>query len=137
LAIANSLLFIIMWPQAEFLANSYGIGIDLKEWSMFFPSIPMWIIASGCIGIASLGLAEAVDWGLFAFVSAAGSGVVLWVILFFNALLVDQRYGTLQMSMHAATTAILCIALSLSAGSISVISAVLWVLFVGIPIKGV
>jgi hypothetical protein len=137
IALANALLFVIIWPELEYLSGSYGIGVDYEEWMMLLPSIPLWVLASICIGIASLGLADAIDWGLFAFISAAGSGIILWTILFINSLVMYDHHGTLQLSIHAAATAIVCIGLSLSAGSISVVSAVLWVVFTGVPAKGV
>jgi hypothetical protein len=82
-----------------------------------------------------LGLAEAVDWGVFAFVSAAGSGAVVWIVLIVNAVLIERMKGTLQLSMYAAATGIICVGLSLSAGGISVISAVVWVFATGVSSK--
>jgi hypothetical protein len=117
------------------MAGSYGIGVDFKEWLMFFPSVPLWVLASACIGIASLAFADAADWGIFAYVSAAGSGLVLWVVLFLDALIVDKRRGTLQLSVHAAAAAIVCLGLAFTAGSVSVVAAVLWIVFTGVPFK--
>jgi hypothetical protein len=135
LTLASALLFFIVWPIAEYLSASYGIGVGFEEWLLFLPSIPLWFLASACIGIASLGLAEAVDWGIFAFVSAAGAGLVLWVVLLLNALVVEQTHGMMQLSVHVAVTGIVCLGLSFSAGSVSAVAAVLWVVLRGVPAK--
>jgi hypothetical protein len=135
LSLSNSLLFVVIWPLVEHLAASYGIGLGFQDLRMFLPFVPLWILASLCIGIASLALADAIDWALFAFVAAAGSGFVVWVVLLAKAVVVDRMRGTLQLSMHAAITGIVSAGLALSAGSISVLSAVLWIIRVGIPSK--
>jgi hypothetical protein len=132
LSAANCLLFFLIWPLVKQFADAH---IDFQEWKLFVPYIPLWVLASVCIGIASLGLADAVDWALFAFVSAAGSGLVVWIVLFVHAVCVEKMRGTLQLSMHTAVTALICIGLSLSAGSISVVAAVLWIIATGVTSK--
>jgi hypothetical protein len=117
------------------LAVSYGIGLGFEDLRMFLPFVPLWIMASICIGIASLALADAIDWALFAFVSAAGSGFVVWVVLLVKAIVVEKMKGTLQLSMHAAVSGVVCAGLGLSAGAVSVLSAVLWIIRLGIPSK--
>jgi hypothetical protein len=59
----------------------------------------------------------------------------VWVILLAKAIFIEGIRGTLQISIHAAVTGIACTALSLSAGSFSVLAAVLWIIRAGIPSK--
>jgi hypothetical protein len=128
-------LFFLAWPIAQKLCETYGIGIDIYDWKLVVPYIPLWILGSTCVGIASLGLADAVDWALFSFVSAGGSGFVMWFVLLVNAVFIDQMKGTMQLSMHAAVTGLFCVGLSLSAGCISLLSALFWIVGTGFPSK--
>jgi hypothetical protein len=107
----------------------------VKELKIFLPFIPLWILRSVCIGIASLALADAVDEALFAFSCAAGAGFVVWFVLLAKAVLVGGMRVTLQLSIHAEVTGIACSGLALSAGSFSVLSAVLWIIRSGISSK--
>jgi hypothetical protein len=56
-------------------------------------------------------------------------------VLLLKAVVFDRMRGTLQLSMHAAVTGIVAAGLALSAGAISVLSAVLWIIRFGIPSK--
>ena len=135
LSFANCLLFIIIFPLAERLIERTQTGLDNYDYLTILLFIPLWIFASIIIGIASLSLGDSADWALFAFISAAGVGVALWVISFIGAIWFYKMSGTLQISLHMAISTLVCIGLSLSAGSISVLSSLLWVMLKGSPSK--
>ena len=135
LSLANIILFIILFPALNLLQTKFMYDINFNELNQIFIFIPLWILGSICIGIFSLSLGNSEDWAMFAFLSAAGSGLVFWIILFFNSVFIDKMISTLQLSMHSAISGIICICLSLSGGSISVLSALFWIRKNGIPSK--
>ena len=113
--------------------NHIPFDIGLSNIKIILLYIPIWIVASAIVGISSLAMADSFNWATLAFISAAGAGVVLWVVSFFKATLAYGMTGSLQISLHMAILSLLCIGLSTSAGSVSVIAAAIWIVTTGIP----
>lgn len=135
LTLTNFMLFMIAYPLVKHVIEGYKSGIDQYDWKVTIVYFPLWALASTCIGIASLGMADAVDWGIFSFMSVAGSGIVLWLVMLLKATFSGNMSGTLQVSMHAAVTGLLSVGLSLSAGCLSFLAGVIWMTTTGVPSK--
>ena len=135
LTIANFLLFCVAYPLVRHLLRGFSVGIDGRDWTMLVAYMPLWILSSVCVGLASMAMADAVDWAVFAFMSSAGCGVMTWVVTMIYSAMFDGMTGTLQLSMHAAILSLLCIGLSLSGGCISVLAVVVWLIGTGKPSK--
>lgn len=136
LSISNIFLFIIIFPLFDELMdtpNHIPFDIGLHNIRRIFLYIPVWIVSSVIVGISSLAMADSFNWATLAFISAAGAGVVLWVVSFFKATLTYGMTGSLQISLHMAILSLLCIGLSISAGSVSMIAAAVWIVATGVP----
>lgn len=136
LSISNIFLFIIIFPLFDELMdtpNHVPFDIGLGNIKLILMYIPIWIVSSAIVGISSLTMADSFNWGILAFISASGAGVVLWVVSFFKATLTYGMTGSLQISLHMAILSLLCIGLSISAGSVSTMSAAIWIVTTGVP----
>jgi len=135
LCFANCVIFLLVFPALSHLENRLLDGITQIEIKSTLMFIPLW--ASACIifGIASLSHGNSEDWALFSFLSSAGAGVVIWLVLFLRVFFFMKVTSTLQLSMHTAITMIFCVGLSLSGGALSVLSACIWYKTKGNPTK--
>lgn len=138
LSISNIFLFVFIFPLYDKLMDTPShipFDINISNINLIFIYMPIWIFASGIVGISSLAMADPFNWATLAFVSAAGAGVVLWIVSFFKATIAYGMTGSLQISLHMAILSLICIGLSLSAGGVSVIAAAIWIVATGIPSK--
>lgn len=135
LTFANCIMFFIMFPMAQHVMKTYHHGLDEYDWHLMLFFLPIWVLTSALIGISSIPLSDAVDWANFAFVSASGSGLIMWIVFLFSGLFAEKMKGTLQMSMNASITLIVSIVLSFTSGGISSLAAVIWLGVKGTPAK--
>jgi hypothetical protein len=130
---ANSLLFIIAFPIVHETVESLNMvtmTVELELTGMF---CACWILMSITLGVnvLSVRFVRNDDWGVYAFVSSAGAPVVLWVVMNLWSGVVAGRRSTLHLSIYPVLSGIVCCALSLVSGCISLLSAVLWILLRG------
>lgn len=134
---ANTLLFIFAFPIQQDIVKSvlYGrIEVSNRAFVLF---TALWTLTSISIGISSLGIRmeRENDWAIFSFAASSGSTFILWVITIVWDLVVEGRWGLLHSTLYPSITGVLCIALGLASGSVSILSAVLWIKFKGHNLK--
>lgn len=122
-AATNGFLFVVVFPSMRYLSHSYPRGLDMCDWRLVMLYLPLWAIASACVGVASVSMMGVIDWGQVAFLSASGSGFALWCVLMISSILGNSMNGICQLSMHAAITGLACAIVSLSGGGFSVLAA--------------
>ena len=135
LAVANFLLFSVSYPLVQHLLRQYPLGLDRSDWTILMLYLPLWILASTCVGLASLAMSDALDWAVIAFLSSAGCGLMTWLVTMVKSIVFDGMKGTLQLSIQAAILALVGTGLSLTSGSIGVVAATLWIIGTGKPMK--
>lgn len=138
MTISNIFMFLIVFPYAHLLMfRTSWIPFELTELELkfIFLFIPLWIMGSIIMGVLSLNVTDSFNWASLSFLSTFGSGVALWIVSFIHATYSYGMTGTLQVSLYMSIVTLVCVGLSLAAGSISVLSAVFYVIARGIPAK--
>jgi hypothetical protein len=134
----HSWLFIVAFPILYEGLQGLDMPLIIASNSVPWTFLGIWIITSIATGINSLAVrfeAEG-DWGMFSFLSSGGSCLVLWAMLNFWSLYVDGRDSTLQTSLAPSLTGLMCMVLALASGSMSVLSAVIWIERKGTQVRG-
>lgn len=135
MVISNSIIFIIIFPFSQLFGKIFDCGLSNADWGSIILFVPLWFFACICIGMSSLALGDAEDWAMFAFLGSAGSGFIYWIVRYVIDIFLNGMTGTLQQSLQSAISAMVGLIISLSGGSISVLSAFSYILFKGSPAK--
>ena len=132
---SNALVFLVLYPPFQGTFTSFLNDYSIKTWQTVLLFIPLWMLACFCSGIASIPHCDEANWASGTFSSSAGSGIVIWLVTNVNECFVKHRTSFLQQIKFSSITAIVCIAIALSSGGLSVLSALWWIMKRGSPAK--
>lgn len=134
---SNSILFFLAYPIQQPIVDSIVNGKIQFEYQTAFLFCMIWLIMSICIGILCLGVRfeRDNDWATFSFFSSAGGSIAIWCIANIWDAFIEHRTSTLHMTMHPVITAVVCVALALARGCISVLSSICWIAAKGKSVK--
>lgn len=135
LVFANCLLFFILFPISKSVDSAFKYQTNNVNWFSAIYVIPIWLFSCICIGISSLALGDAEDWAMFSFISTGGAGLVFWIVKMIIYTFVDHMNGTLQVSFQAGIIGFISLFISLAGGSVSILSALIWILLTGSSAK--
>jgi hypothetical protein len=109
----------------------HGFGLPMIMESGFVPGMFILVMFLTAIGSGFNSLAVRYendgDWGSFSYMSSAGSGVVVWVVLNLWTTYVEGRDSALQTTLGPTVTGAVCSAISLGTGSVSLLASVMWI----------
>ena len=138
ITVTNSLMFCLTFPFFQVITDSVeydrNIPLDTITFNLFLIT---YLLSGIACGIASIGIKceKETDWAWFSFISASGGSVAIWIISYFWSALVLKQTSTLQMSYYPMVTLLICIALALISGTISVLTSQICIYFKGVPVK--
>jgi hypothetical protein len=127
--VVHSWLFIVAFPILYECLQSLDYPLIVRSSSVPWVYIAIWVMTSISTGIGSLAVRfeTDADWGIFSFLSSGGSGLMLWVMLNVWLMFVDGQDSTLQTSLAPTATGLVCGAMAMASGSVSVLAAVIWI----------
>lgn len=135
LCISNTLIFTVIFPWVcsvnELITSD---AFDASK-AVIFPYLFLWLLAAVNTGLGSVAMGDADDWALFSFLSSAGGGIICWIIQMIFGVFFEGMTGTLQLSLFAGLSGLVCTCFSLATGSISMLSSLIYIFKTGTATK--